>query len=181
MPRFALDRMLIKLGTYLRILGYDSIWDPVLRIHDLIRVADTEGRVLLTCNKHLGSQFPTPKQWLLVPSTTPLDQLRYVIASMRLDTHSGLFSRCVKCNAPNQRIHDKRTVRGVVPEPVWLRFKTFTRCPVCGSVYWFGTHVRNTSATLGLILRSEDSTAGGASAELGGCGESEQAHKEKHS
>ena len=34
--RFMVDHMLIKLGKYLRILGYDAAWDDGVRTHELI-------------------------------------------------------------------------------------------------------------------------------------------------
>jgi len=155
--RFAVDRMLLKLGSHLRILGYDTLWDPALRIHELILVADKEQRIVLTCNKHVGSQFPVPKQWLLVPSARPAEQLRHVICALKLDPCSGLFTRCVKCNAPTSRLPDKLLTRGRVPERVWQQFESFTRCPACGSIYWRGSHVRNTCLALGLPFPPDNS------------------------
>ena len=54
-PRLLVDHMLIKLGKYLRIIGFDAAWDAACRTHELIKCANDEGRVFLTRNRRIDA------------------------------------------------------------------------------------------------------------------------------
>ena len=64
--RFVVDHMLVKLGKYLRILGYDAAWDPAVRTHELIQRANVEGRIFLTRNGRLPEQYPRPDRVMTI-------------------------------------------------------------------------------------------------------------------
>ncbi|MDB5108840.1 MAG: hypothetical protein JWM69_1781, partial [Candidatus Binatus sp.] len=53
MPRFAADRMLMRLARWLRLLGADVITDASIGGADLLKRARLEGRILLTRDKRL--------------------------------------------------------------------------------------------------------------------------------
>jgi uncharacterized protein with PIN domain len=140
--------MLVKLGKYLRILGYDADWDLGLRTHELILRANAERRVFLTRNRRLPDQYPRPRQVLVVRSTDPVEQLGEVISAADLDAERFLFSQCIRCNVALDPVTDKREVRPDVHPNVYARYDRFYRCPSCGTVFWKGSHVRNTRAKL---------------------------------
>src|SRR5215831_8384920 len=52
-PRFAADRMLMRLARWLRLMGADVVCDPALSGAELLRLAREEGRPLLTRDKRL--------------------------------------------------------------------------------------------------------------------------------
>jgi uncharacterized protein with PIN domain len=141
--------MLIKLGKYLRILGYDAAWDTALRTHELIVRANSEGRVFLTRNTHIPDQYPAPVRMLLLSSTDPVEQLRRTSAVFGLDA-GELFARCVRCNVRLDSVAEKKTIESRVHPNVYARFEQFYTCPSCGTVFWKGSHVRNTCAKLRL-------------------------------
>ena len=147
---FAVDHMLVKLGKYLRILGYDAVWDLRLRTHDLIRTANRDGRVFLTRNRRLPAQYPVPDRFLAVCSSDPAQQLREVVAAYGLDTATRLFSKCIRCNVLLRDVADKATVRDAVHPNVYAQYDRFYVCPSCGTVFWKGSHVRNTRRKLGV-------------------------------
>ena len=144
------DHMVRKLGTYLRILGYDAEWDAALRTHELIARANAEGRVFLTRNTRLPYQYPEAKRAQVLRVSDPVEQLREVVGAWGLDTRAPLFSRCLRCNVELEAVADKRAIRDRVHPNVYARFERFTRCPRCGTVFWKGTHVANTCRKLGL-------------------------------
>jgi uncharacterized protein len=146
---FVVDHMLIKLGKYLRILGYDAVWDNGLRTHELILRANAEGRVFLTRNTRLD-QYPVPGRSVLLASTDPVEQLRQVAAEFELDLAVGLFSRCIRCNVRLDTVADKSTIEARVHPNVYSRHEAFYTCPNCGTVFWKGSHVANTVRKLGL-------------------------------
>lgn len=155
--RFMVDHMLIKLGKYLRILGYDAAWDLELRTHELILRANAEDRVFLTRNTRLAAQYPTPHRALTLKTTDPATQLGQVIAQYDLDSVRHVFSKCIRCNRLLDIVADKTEIRARVHPNVWARFDRFFRCPACGTVFWWGSHVRNTSRKLGLPFEPEAS------------------------
>lgn len=150
MPIFTVDNMLRKLGTYLRALGYDTVWDPLLPTLDLIRLSDREKRVFLTRNHSIGLQLPVPRQWRFVEQEKPSDQVRWVVAEFGLDTVSFRFTRCLCCNSVVEEVTDRAVIERRVPPRVRQHMATFTRCPTCDRLFWCGSHVRNTLRVLGL-------------------------------
>jgi len=150
--RFMVDHMLIKLGKYLRILGYDAAWDKNVRTHELILRGNLEGRTFLTRNTSLRDQYPEANQVLIVTSIDPVKQLYEVIRSKGLDLHSGLFSKCIRCNVLLDKVSDKKEIESAVHPNVYTRNEEFFKCPVCGTVFWHGSHVTNTCNKLGIKL-----------------------------
>jgi len=155
--RFMVDHMLLKLGKYLRILGYDAEWDKSLRTHELIKRANAEERVFLTRNTRLPDQYPAPALLITISSIDPVEQLAQVARQEGLDTRRFLFSKCIRCNIALTAVPDKRDIESRVHPNVYERVEQFYRCPSCGTVFWKGTHVRNTCAKLGI-----DSPFGGS-------------------
>ncbi|OGV63602.1 MAG: hypothetical protein A2283_10285 [Lentisphaerae bacterium RIFOXYA12_FULL_48_11] len=150
--RFMVDHMLIKLGKYLRILGYDAEWDTYLRTHELILVANSENRVFLTRNTKLGDQYPFVRKVLVISSTDPQQQLKQVILQTGINPQCHLFSRCVRCNVVLYNVLDKKEIEGCVHPHVYLRHEHFFKCPLCDTIFWRGSHVVNTCTKLGLKM-----------------------------
>lgn len=146
------DHMLIKLGKYLRILGYDAAWDKNLRTHELIVRANLEGRIFLTRNTRLPDQYPAVKSVMLLESKDPVEQLSEVVKQTGLDVSVGLFSKCIKCNVLLDNVADKKEIEGAVHPNVYACHDLFFKCPSCGTVFWHGSHVRNTCTKLGIKL-----------------------------
>lgn len=145
---FMVDHMLIKLGKYLRVLGYDADWDTSVRTHELIRRANAETRIFLTRNRHLADRYPAPDRSITISSVKPTEQLAQVVGETGLDQFSRLFSRCIRCNLPLDTIEDKSEIGGMVHPNVYACYQQFYRCPGCGTVFWKGSHVRNTCRKL---------------------------------
>jgi uncharacterized protein len=165
-PTFMVDHMLVRLGKYLRILGYDATWNVstssglALGTHELIRRANAEGRVFLSRNKRLMFQGPSPDRAILVVNVNPVRQLEEIVDRFGLDQQERLFSRYIRCNVDIESVADKRAIRDRVHPNVFARYRRFYICPSCGSVFWKGSHVRNTCAKLGLEApKSEEEQA----------------------
>ncbi len=157
-PRFMMDHMVIRLGKYLRIAGYDAEWDTGLRTHDLIHRANASGRIFVTRNGHVAEQFPAVHELILLTTTDPVGQFRDLVDRLQLDVKAGLFSRCIRCNVELGPLADKREAEPRVHPNVYARQERFFRCPDCGTVFWHGSHVVNTCRKLGLPLPSPRTT-----------------------
>jgi uncharacterized protein with PIN domain len=139
--RFAVDSMLGKLARWLRLLGYDTIYDPDVDDRQLAAIANQENRVLLTRDTRLPKELRVDNFYLV--QTSALDgQLREVIDHFGLDVESYFFSRCSLCNEP-VRSASRKEVEGKVPGYVFSSAEEFFVCPGCGRVYWAGSHYEN--------------------------------------
>jgi uncharacterized protein with PIN domain len=136
-PRFLADAMLGRLARWLRILGYDAEYFPG-EDDELLRHACRQGRILLTRDTRLLRRRPLPPH-LFIQSDHVMEQLRQVVAALRLNPPAPRVHRCACCNAVLEPRH-KAEVLGLVPEFVWSHHQAFWACPRCQRIYWAGTH-----------------------------------------
>lgn len=149
-PRFAADAMLGRLARWLRVLGYDTAYDAAIADPVLVALAEREERLLLTRDRHLLREL-RPARALEVRQDEPLLQLQTIVVTLELRPPRDLFTRCLLCNAPLQALPEAVAepllppgVRGI-PGPV-------RQCPVCGRLYWDGSHVRRMRQALDRVL-----------------------------
>lgn len=138
-PRFIADAMLGRLARWLRVLGYDTVYEAHVTDADLVRQARHDGRILLTRDRALLRERQLDNA-LLVDNVPPLEQLRQVVRQFDLSWRERLFSRCMLCNTPLQPISLQAVTRRVPPY-IRQRQQRFAQCPDCARVYWEGTHV----------------------------------------
>jgi uncharacterized protein len=128
--------MLGTLAKWLRILGFDTLYDPSLDDHQLVRLARAEDRVLLTRDRPLAGRRGL--RTLLIASARLDDQIRQVLLELDLEPERA-FSRCPVCNGLLEAM-EQAEARGRVPAYVARTHSTFKHCSSCGRVYWQGTH-----------------------------------------
>lgn len=131
--------MLGRLARWLRLLGYDTLYDPVADDRELARCAASTGRVLLTRDRGLLARRLVTRG-LLVDSDDLATQLRLVASAcgVTLDA-TRCFSRCLECNS--ETVESSRAdVAGRVPPYVLRNHERFRTCPDCRRVYWSGSH-----------------------------------------
>lgn len=145
-PPFLADAMLGRLARWLRVLGYDTSYDQVLDDPALVALADAEGRVLLTRDRHLVTHL-SPHAALLLTTDRPLAQLREVVDALGLPAPTSLFTRCTLCNARLRIASADEMARDVLEKSRPLP-GPFYRCPGCGRMYWQGSHVGRMQRTL---------------------------------
>lgn len=143
--------MLGKLARWLRILGYDVIYEPFISDDDLIARAIQEHRIILTMDRKL-TERKSAKNSLLIRSPYYREQLKQVITSSHVDYQSGIFTRCLLCNTLLERIA-KEEVKDKVPPYVYSAHDEFDICPQCNRLYWPGTHRVKMFETLEEILK----------------------------
>jgi uncharacterized protein with PIN domain len=128
--------MLGTLAKWLRILGYDTLFDPDIDDHQLVRLARAEDRLILTRDRELARRRGV--RVLFVADEHLDDQIQQVLADLDLEPARS-FSRCPVCNEPLVAI-DRETARSRVPAYVARTQHTFKSCPICQRVFWRGTH-----------------------------------------
>ncbi|WP_445396728.1 Mut7-C RNAse domain-containing protein [Zobellella sp. An-6] len=139
-PRFVADAMLGRLARWLRVLDFDTRYEPALDDHRLVALADAEGRVLLTRDRHLV-RFLRPEKSLLIAASAPLAQLEEVILACRLGPPPRLFRRCLLCNNPLNPARAGDLAGHPPPLPPDGMAPVF-QCPGCRRLYWPGSHTR---------------------------------------
>jgi uncharacterized protein with PIN domain len=140
---FAADAHLGRLARYLRLLGFDTLFENDPGDDVLARISAEEGRVLLSRDRALLRR-PAVTHGLWVPTVRPREQLRYVLERLDLFRLVRPFTRCTVCNGP-LAVADKRTLGDEVPSRVRAVFDDFWRCPNCGRIYWQGSHYERLS------------------------------------
>ena len=134
--KFLADNMLGRLATWLRLLGYDTLYLPHANDPELARIARAHGRILLTRDVELTRRRDV--RHLLIESEQVELQMRQVLRAFNLSAREA-FSRCAECNVPLESV-SKESVTGSVPPYVFQTQERFRRCAECGRIYWRGTH-----------------------------------------
>jgi uncharacterized protein len=137
-PRFLADRMVGRLGKWLRIVGYDTAYLPHLSPQELLREGRRQGRALLTRDTRLLREKDAPPL-IFIRDDHFREQLKQVMQECHLTPMTLLFSRCSECNQMLEAVAKER-IQDQVPEYVWQTQETFHRCPECHRIYWGATH-----------------------------------------
>jgi len=138
--------MLGRLARWLRMLGFDTLYDAGIADDELVRRAHADGRILLTRDRHLLREL-RPARALEVRQDAPLDQLRDVVDALALPRPAALFSRCMLCNAELEAVAPGAAAPGL-PADVQALAGPVYRCPACARLYWEGSHTRRMRAAL---------------------------------
>ena len=138
-PDFAADRTLGKLVKWLRLMGFDTIFESDATGNRFEAFNETD-RMLLTRIRRLWEATP-PGSGLWIESNDPGRQIRQVISHLKLD-YSALdpYTRCLRCNQKLAGVSRMDTY-GVVPDHVWETQANFTQCPGCRRIFWPGSHI----------------------------------------
>ena len=133
--RFIVDAMLGNVVTWLRILGYDTIyWSG--DDGGLIKKALEENRIILTMDRVLALNAIRNGLETFYISKNDSPEILAGLAKrygIKL-TFDRNRTRCPACNAPLKFVNDK-------PREEWM-------CPNCGKKYWKGSHWRNIVKTI---------------------------------
>lgn len=152
--RFIADDMLGKLAKWLRILGFDTAYSPVIPDDELSAMARAESRVLLTRDTKLLARW-AGGPCLFIRHDAPSRQLSQVLRELHLDPRRRLFSRCLICNRPVVPV-DREEVRGRVPQYTFDTQQAFSQCPQCRRIFWAGTHHQRATQWLAHLEEAHD-------------------------
>ena len=144
--KFAADAMVGKLARWMRALGFDVAYWKRIDDDELIRIADSENRIILTRDTGIAARRRDTRRCVLVESDHYKEQLRQVLDLFGLKEFH-IFSRCLECNTVLETV-DKEAVFERVPPFVYLTQERFAACPSCDRVYWHGTHADQMLARL---------------------------------
>lgn len=144
-PRFVADHMLGSLAKWLRMMGYDTVYDKTLDDKAISAAARAEGRFVLTRDKELAREPGA----LMVEDDQLDGQLTAVKARFGLSFDEDAI-RCTACNGELAEL-PKDQAKGAVPEGAFAVNDKFWKCSGCGKVYWRGSHWRGIMERLGKL------------------------------
>jgi hypothetical protein len=137
-PQFVLDNHLGQLATYLRMLGFDSLYRNDYHDDELAQVSSQDGRVLLTRDRRLLMRKVITFGYCL-HQTDPRQQTVEVLRRFRLFEQLKPFQRCLRCNSQLQVTRKDDIIERLEPLTK-LYFDEFRICPDCNQIYWKGSH-----------------------------------------
>jgi uncharacterized protein with PIN domain len=138
--RFIADVHLGRLARYLRLLGFDTIFDPTLVDAEIARRAAEEHRVILTRDRGLLMRRIVT-HGCLVRTTEPPRQLEEILDRLQLHGQARPFTRCTCCNHPIVVVNKDSIAHRLEPG-TGRYYARFHRCPGCDRIYWEGSHHR---------------------------------------
>jgi len=137
-PRFILDNHLGRLAAYLRMLGFDCLYQNDYDDEELAETAQREGRILLSRDRRLLMRKVVAYGYCL-RSLDSIEQLAEVIQRFDLTKRIVPFHRCLRCNHRLEPV-EKEAVLDRLEPLTKLYFDEFQICPACKQIYWKGSH-----------------------------------------
>jgi len=166
--KFLLDGMLGKLARWLRMLGYETMYQNDRSDNELLAAAKRDSLILLTSDEELyrTASIRGLESFLIQGRTEP-ERLANLAKRYNLTLKiNPKDSRCPTCGSAIKET-PKVGVEGAVPPATFKVYSTFWVCtnPKCAKVYWQGSHWKKIEQTLEAakkILDSNSNTSTGA-------------------
>jgi uncharacterized protein with PIN domain len=149
--RFVADAHLGGLARFLRMAGFDTLYDNYIDDGEIEELAASEDRVVLTRDRELLKRH-TIIHGCYIHAIKPEEQLREVFNRLDLAASARPFSLCLHCNVP-LRPAKKDEVLEQLPPAVREQHDEFNTCDSCGRIYWKGSHWKRMT---GLLARAAD-------------------------
>lgn len=148
--KFITDVHLGKLTKYLRLCGFDTFFNKNLDDKEIIDLAISEKRIILTRDIGLlKSKKVTHGYW--IRSQYPFEQLKELFIRLQLKNQVSLFSRCTICNGPLSNIEKKEILNRLLPKTRQY-YDEFKKCNVCDRIYWKGSHYLSMMKHIEIII-----------------------------
>lgn len=140
--KFIADNNVSKLARWLRLLGYDTLLFKEKDDGQMIKIALSENRVILTkdtqfIKRHLVTNGTL--RTIHITQDDPKLQVQEVVKTLNLNYHFKPFSLCLECNQV-LIARGKEDVKNLIPAHVFETQTQYTECPTCHRIYWPGTH-----------------------------------------
>lgn len=139
--RFVLDTHLGKLASYLRMLGFDTLYSSDFIDDMLAEVSANEQRILFTRDRGLLKRNEITHGYF-VRNTDPPAQLVEILRRFDLFRFIKPFCRCMRCNGMLEVVSGEE-VENCLPPRIRGHFNEFRLCRNCGRVYWKGSHYKH--------------------------------------
>ncbi|HNW57709.1 MAG TPA: Mut7-C RNAse domain-containing protein [Bacteroidales bacterium] len=136
--KFITDVHLGKLTKYLRLCGFDTFFNINLNDKEIIEIAASEKRIILTRDIGLLKN-KNVKHGHWIRSQYPFEQLKDLFTRLQLKNQVSLFSRCSVCNGLLSNVEKEEIMSRLLPKTRQY-YDEFKKCDVCDRIYWKGSH-----------------------------------------
>ena len=149
---FIVDRSLGSLAKWLRILGFDTVYEADVSLEEFYHQID-EGRVLITRTRRIQKALFN-RRHIFIEFNSLQEQLKQVVGQLDIKpTDIRPFSRCIHCNLLTDQIA-REDVFGLVPDYIWETHQKFNNCRRCNRIYWSGSHNERSMDRIEQIFKS---------------------------
>jgi hypothetical protein len=153
LPAFVLDSNLGRLARYLRLLGFDSLYQNDYDDQTVANIADQQQRIVLTRDRALLQRKIITRGYF-VREVRPRPQVKEVLARFDLYRLVDPFKRCIRCNGDLQAV-DKQAIEERLEPKTRQYFDTFRMCTSCGQIYWQGSHHARSLRLIDELIKSQ--------------------------
>lgn len=151
-PKFILDTHLGRLASYLRMMGFDTLYKNDYEDDVLAEVSAAENRILLTRDIGVLKRGIVVYGYF-VRETNPVKRMHEINQRYRLTDQLEPYKHCMKCNGLLEAV-SKDNIKGIVPDDTLEIFDTFHQCQACKQVYWKGSHYKKMEALIDNLIQS---------------------------
>lgn len=136
--KFLVDMTALKLARNLRVVGLDTKTVIGRKLRDIVEIANSEERIVVTKNRELVKMRDLLFGQLL-RSDDHITQLLEVEERYELSAVAKPMSRCLVCNEILHHVSKQNILHRL--EPLTRKFyTTFKECSKCRKIYWPGSH-----------------------------------------
>ena len=154
--RFVLDGHLGKLATYLRLLGFDTLYQNDFEDTQLAEISSEEKRILLTRDRGLLKRTMVSYGYF-VREKSPRKQLIEIVDKFGLADKAIPFYRCANCNGVLQPIAKEEIIDRLEPKTK-IYYDEFQICEICEQIYWKGSHFKRMECFINEVLAGKGSS-----------------------
>lgn len=154
-PRFILDTHLGRLASYLRMMGFDTLYRNDYDDEELAQVSNAEGRILLTRDIGLLKRSLVIYGYYVRNLKPPL-RLLEVARRYQLANKIEAFSYCMKCNGRLIEVN-KADISHLIHPMSHEHYDNFHQCDTCKQVYWKGSHYLKMESLLNEVIKHHNS------------------------
>ena len=109
---FIADAMVGRLARWLRLLGFDTLYNPDISDSELLKTAIRDGRIILTRDTHFLRRKNLNSIFFMHSDDTK-QQIAEVITGFNINEFGP--GRCARCNGILDEAGDKEKIKNVVP------------------------------------------------------------------
>jgi len=153
--KFIADINLGDIVKYMRILGLDLYYDPLLSTREIIEISKRENRVILTKSRKF-LKFKDVSHGIFIRPGTTTEQIRRIIDCLDIKDKIKPFSRCLRCNTLLNIVLKEKILDRIPPKTKEF-CDEYVQCQSCDKIYWKGTHFINMKKAVRQILDQPES------------------------
>ncbi|MFZ0549060.1 MAG: Mut7-C RNAse domain-containing protein [Candidatus Promineifilaceae bacterium] len=137
-PRFVADVHLGRLTTFLRLLGFDTLYPEDYDDEVLAQISHDQERILLTRDRRLLMRKIVTYGCCL-HSHDSYEQLQTVLHRYNLFDQTDPWQRCLRCNGRLTPVSKEAILHRLEPKTKQY-YHDFRICEECQHIYWKGSH-----------------------------------------